>query len=107
MVKEKQQFLENEMDNNQEEQKKIKATDRLVAKLRLDYQDNETQRISFTDEVRDRLICQPFGHSLLTLYNLAAILSRWALFLCTPSCQHSAIIFADRNLVRPPLNYMR
>ena len=58
MVKEKQQFLENEMDNNQEEQKKIKASDRLVAKLRLDYQDNETQRISFTDEVGGLGYCQ-------------------------------------------------
>ncbi len=39
------------MENNQEEQKKIQATDRLAAKMRLDYQDNETQRIQFQDEV--------------------------------------------------------
>ena len=50
-VKEKQQFLDNEMENNQEQQKQIQATDRQVAKNRLDYQDNETQRIQFRDEV--------------------------------------------------------
>ncbi|XP_072033774.1 coiled-coil domain-containing protein 39-like [Amphiura filiformis] len=50
-VKEKQQFLDSEMENNQEEQKKIQATDRLAAKLRLDYQGNETQRIQFQDEL--------------------------------------------------------
>ncbi|XP_041482554.1 coiled-coil domain-containing protein 39-like [Lytechinus variegatus] len=51
MVKEKQQFLENEMENNQEQTKKIQATDRLAARLRLDYQDNENQRIQFADEL--------------------------------------------------------
>lgn len=50
-VKEKQQFLDNEMENNQEQQKQIQATDRQVAKNRLDYQDNETQRIQFRDEL--------------------------------------------------------
>lgn len=51
MVKEKQQFLEGEMENNQEQSKKIQATDRLAARLRLDYQDNENQRIQFADEL--------------------------------------------------------
>ncbi|XP_071508551.1 coiled-coil domain-containing protein 39-like [Diadema antillarum] len=51
MVKEKQQFLENEIENNQEQTKKIQGTDRLAARLRLDYQDNENQRIQFADEM--------------------------------------------------------
>ena len=50
-VKEKQQFLENEVENNKEQQKKLQATDRAAAKLRLDYRDAETQRIQFQDEV--------------------------------------------------------
>ena len=50
-VKEKQQFLDNEVENNREQQKKLGATDRAAAKLRLDYRDAETQRIQFQDEV--------------------------------------------------------
>ncbi|XP_038050649.1 coiled-coil domain-containing protein 39-like [Patiria miniata] len=50
-VKEKQQFLENEIENNQEQQKKLQGTDRAAAKLRLDYRDAETQRIQFQDEL--------------------------------------------------------
>ncbi|XP_070537855.1 coiled-coil domain-containing protein 39-like [Ptychodera flava] len=50
-VKEKQQFLENEIENNKEFEKKIQNTDRLAAKLRIEYQDQETQRIQFSDEL--------------------------------------------------------
>ncbi|XP_071950306.1 coiled-coil domain-containing protein 39-like [Antedon mediterranea] len=50
-VAEKQQFLENELENNEEQQKKIQSTDRLSAKLRIDYQDTETQRGQFADEL--------------------------------------------------------
>ncbi|PIK37807.1 putative coiled-coil domain-containing protein [Apostichopus japonicus] len=50
-VGEKRQFLENEMENNQEQQKQIQQTDRLAARLRQDYQQNETQRIQFQDEM--------------------------------------------------------
>ncbi|XP_033638039.1 coiled-coil domain-containing protein 39-like [Asterias rubens] len=50
-VKEKQQFLDNEVENNREQQKKLGATDRAAAKLRLDYRDAETQRIQFQDEL--------------------------------------------------------
>eukprot|EP00058_Branchiostoma_floridae_P007967 XP_002593455.1 hypothetical protein BRAFLDRAFT_119531 [Branchiostoma floridae] len=50
-IKEKQSFLENETENNKEMEKKIGASERLAAKLRLEYQDLETQRIQFQDEL--------------------------------------------------------
>ncbi|KAJ8030943.1 Coiled-coil domain-containing protein 39 [Holothuria leucospilota] len=50
-VNEKRSFLENEMENNQEQQKQIQQTDRLAARLRQDHQQNENQRIQFQDEV--------------------------------------------------------
>ena len=41
------------------------------------------------------------------LSSLVAILSQWALAVVTLSCQHSALIFVFRNLVRRHLNLMR
>ena len=45
--------------------------------------------------------------SYLTFSSLAAIMSQWTLVVSTPSCRHSDIIFAVRNLFRCLLNYMR
>ena len=50
-IKEKLDFLEREKRNNEEVDKKIKLSEREVAKLRLDYQSAETMRIQFKDEV--------------------------------------------------------
>lgn len=54
-IKEKQQFLDNEIENNKEQEKKISLAERLSAKFRIDYQEAETQRVQFQDEVI--LIC--------------------------------------------------
>ncbi len=48
-----QQFLENEVANNQEKEKKISIAERQAAKFRLDYQNSENARILFQDEVRN------------------------------------------------------
>lgn len=50
-IQEKQQFLDNEHDNNSEKEKKIVLCDRNLAKLRLEFQEAETQRFQFSDEV--------------------------------------------------------
>lgn len=50
-IKEKQQFLDNEIENNKEQEKKISLAERLSAKFRIDYQEAETQRVQFQDEV--------------------------------------------------------
>ena len=46
-----QQFLDGEIANNQEKEKKISLLERQSAKFRLDYQNNENARILFQDEV--------------------------------------------------------
>ena len=51
-IKEKQQFLDNEIENNKEQEKKISLAERLSAKFRIDYQEAETQRVQFQDEVQ-------------------------------------------------------
>lgn len=51
IIKEKQQFMENEIDNNKEQEKKISVTERTAARMRLDYQDAEAQRDQFRSEV--------------------------------------------------------
>lgn len=51
-MKEKQQFLESELNNNMEKEKKISASERNAAKLRLEYQNAENTRVQFQDEVR-------------------------------------------------------
>ena len=38
-------------------------------------------------------------------FHFQAILSQWAKSCLPPACWHSALIFADRNLFRCPLNY--
>ena len=50
-MKERQQFLDNELNNNKEKEKKISAAERNVAKLRLQYQNEENMRVQFQDEV--------------------------------------------------------
>ncbi|KAK3698535.1 hypothetical protein QZH41_014464 [Actinostola sp. cb2023] len=50
-ILEKQKFLENELDNNQEKEKKVGAAERFAAKLRLEFQDAEKSRIQFQDEL--------------------------------------------------------
>lgn len=50
-IKEKQYFLENEIENNKECEKKISQAERMSAKFRIDYQEAETQRVQFQDEV--------------------------------------------------------
>ena len=51
VIKEKRQFLENEIENNTEQEKKISTAERTSAKLRLDFNEAETARIQFHDEV--------------------------------------------------------
>lgn len=50
-IKEKQQFLENEADNNTELKKKISVAERTAASMRLNYQEAEKQRDQFQSEL--------------------------------------------------------
>ncbi|KAL9963526.1 hypothetical protein ACROYT_G027041 [Oculina patagonica] len=50
-VQEKQKFMESELANNQEKEKKVGVAERQAAKLRLEYQDAEQIRIQFQDEL--------------------------------------------------------
>jgi len=50
---EKQAFLDSELENNQEMDKKIGFAERHAAKLRIDLQDHETTRTQLQDEVVD------------------------------------------------------
>ncbi|XP_060558012.1 coiled-coil domain-containing protein 39-like [Ruditapes philippinarum] len=50
-IKEKQQFLDNEIENNSEQEKKISIAERTAARIRSDYQEAETQRVQFHDEL--------------------------------------------------------
>lgn len=50
-IREKQQFLDNEIDNNADMEKKISIAERTSSKLRHEYQENETQRTQFADEL--------------------------------------------------------
>lgn len=54
---EKQQFLESEQENNHEKEKVVDVAERQVAKIRLDYQDAETSRIQFRDELETLKYC--------------------------------------------------
>ncbi|XP_063772396.1 coiled-coil domain-containing protein 39 [Pseudophryne corroboree] len=51
IIKEKIQFLNSESENNQEYEKKISIVERRTAKLRLDYQEQETVRGQLQDEL--------------------------------------------------------
>lgn len=55
-MKEKQNFLDNELNNNKEKEKKISMAERNAARLRLEYQDNENTRVQFQDEVSVQLL---------------------------------------------------
>lgn len=50
-MKERQQFLDDELNNNKEKEKKISMAERNAAKLRLEYQNIENARVQFQDEV--------------------------------------------------------
>ena len=52
MIQEKKTFLEREIENNREYEKKITMAERHAAKLRLDFQEQEKNRIRLVDEVR-------------------------------------------------------
>lgn len=51
LVKEKNKFLESEIGNNTEFEKKISAADRKVLKCRVEYQSQENSRVQLKDEV--------------------------------------------------------
>ncbi|XP_021365244.1 coiled-coil domain-containing protein 39-like [Mizuhopecten yessoensis] len=50
-IKEKMQFLEGEVDNNKEQEKKISIAERVAARTRIDHQEAETNRVQFSDEL--------------------------------------------------------
>ena len=50
-MKDRQQFLDDELNNNKEKEKKISMAERNAAKLRLEYQNIENARVQFQDEV--------------------------------------------------------
>ncbi|CAD5118818.1 DgyrCDS7498 [Dimorphilus gyrociliatus] len=50
-IKEKEQFLENEQNNNEEKDKQIQITERTAARLRLQYQEEELARDQFNSEL--------------------------------------------------------
>ncbi|KAK6195619.1 hypothetical protein SNE40_001008 [Patella caerulea] len=51
MIKEKQQFLDSQSENNTEQEKKISIAERTSARIRLELQEAETQRLQFQDEL--------------------------------------------------------
>lgn len=51
VIKEKKTFLESEMENNKEYEKKIAMADRQGAKLRREFQEQESNRTRLRDEV--------------------------------------------------------
>jgi len=56
-MKERQQFLDDELNNNKEKEKKISMAERNAAKLRLEYQNIENARVQFQDEVGCLFVC--------------------------------------------------
>jgi len=50
-LKEKQNFLDNEINNNEEKEKKISGAERQAAKLRIQYQNIENERTQLHDEL--------------------------------------------------------
>lgn len=59
LLKKYQKFLESELANNQEKEKKVGVAERQAAKLRLEYQDSEQIRIQFQDEVNQKKTPRP------------------------------------------------
>ncbi|XP_067948183.1 coiled-coil domain-containing protein 39-like [Watersipora subatra] len=51
MIREKRQFLESQENNNEEMEKKISVAERNAARLRLEYQDADSERVKFADEL--------------------------------------------------------
>ncbi|XP_008562903.1 PREDICTED: coiled-coil domain-containing protein 39-like, partial [Galeopterus variegatus] len=65
LVKEKIKFLESEIGNNTEYEKRISAADRKLLKCRTEYQHHETNRSQLKDEnYKDTLIEPPNGEAL-------------------------------------------
>ena len=67
-IKEKQQFLEQEIENNREQEKRIGISERVAAKIRADYQEAEASRDQFQSEVR---------HVFTSMYTLVKTLLPW------------------------------
>jgi len=64
LVKEKEGFLDNERENNEEIEKKISGTERLMRKLKQEYQDAERLRDTFNSDVSaHEYIAQHFKYS--------------------------------------------
>lgn len=70
MVKEKIKFLENEVGNNVEYERRISAAERKVLKFRMEYQRHETSRTQLKDEV-----CYPNTKHTNTVHS--RLLSQW------------------------------
>lgn len=54
MIREKKQFLESQENNNTEMDKKISLAERNAARLRLEFQEKDMERVRFADEVGQR-----------------------------------------------------
>lgn len=57
VIKEKKAFLESETENNKEYEKKIAMADRQAAKLRREFQEQESNRTRLQDEVSLSVVC--------------------------------------------------
>lgn len=66
LIEEKKFFRQNEMENNKQLEDKITKVEKEGAKFRQEYQEAETQRTSFHDEVR-------IFHSILCAYLFVGI----------------------------------
>ena len=89
-----QEFLDGEKRNNQEKEKKLGVLERDAAKTRLTYQDAETARIAFKDEVHTYYTLAANAYSL-TVYlvwtphsslhcSLISIATIRILYVCLP-----------------------
>ena len=61
-IEEKEKFLESEVANNQEQEKKITIADRVAARVRSDYQQAEALRDQFQNEVGDVMVAMQHSH---------------------------------------------
>lgn len=98
LVKEKIKFLESEIGNNAEYEKRISVADRKVLKCRTEYQQHETNRNHLKDEVHQlkRLVCVfmtdyyknkhgfPFSNCLLVLFVLSLLVMNFQDSLIEP-----------------------
>ena len=79
-MKDKEQFLASEADNNREEEKKISAIERTTAKLKQELQDAERLRDTFNSDVSTEYSAQPyFGKFCRMIQRQGACLSQQTL----------------------------